>query len=240
MGFSARRWLLSALTRGEIGASQYDWKHLRVSYSQQAEDLVSEPMLTSAVGFYVDIGCYQPVALSNTYRLYRRGWRGLVVDANPDVLQRFRQRRPRDIAVQAAVSNRESDRVFEIVAAAESSHLRGETEKAPEPSDRGARVKQRIPVRTVTLGKLLEEHLPLGQQVDLLNVDCEREDLAILQSNDWERFRPGVIIAEDFEWVARRSPIVAFLTNLEYELVATTRHSRIFQARERYLHHQTP
>lgn len=237
MGFSARRWLLSVLTRRRLGATQYDWKHLRFSYSQFGEDLVVAPLLPGATGFYVDIGCYHPVALSNTYALYRRGWRGLVVDANPLAIQRFRKRRPRDIAIQAALSDHPSDRIFEVVAAAESCHLRDETREPPRPDDEGAQIKQLIPIRTTTLAELLHQHLPDGQSIDLLSIDCEREDLAVLRSNDWERFRPGVIIVEDFHWVAEQSPIVALLKENGYELIATVSLSRIFLTRERYLNH---
>lgn len=123
-------------------------------------------------------------------------------------MERIGRRRPRDIVVQAAVSGHEEERVFEVVEAAGSSHQQNADGKPPEPSDSGARIKQRIPVRTITLASLLRQFWPAGRSIDLLNVDCEREDLAILQSNDWERYRPGVIIVEDFEWVAEQSPIV--------------------------------
>ena len=31
-------------------------------------------------GFYVDVGCHQPLLNNNTYRLYKRGWRGINID----------------------------------------------------------------------------------------------------------------------------------------------------------------
>ena len=31
-------------------------------------------------GFYVDVGCFHPKKHSNTYFLYKRGWRGVNID----------------------------------------------------------------------------------------------------------------------------------------------------------------
>jgi len=56
-------------------------------------------------GFYVDVGAHHPKRFSNTYRLYRRGWRGLNIDANPGSMTLFQNVRPRDINVEAAVSS---------------------------------------------------------------------------------------------------------------------------------------
>lgn len=35
-------------------------------------------------GFYVEIGGYDPKRLSNTYRFCKRGFRGVVIEPNPD------------------------------------------------------------------------------------------------------------------------------------------------------------
>ena len=31
-------------------------------------------------GFFVDVGCFHPIKYNNTYRLYRKGWRGVNID----------------------------------------------------------------------------------------------------------------------------------------------------------------
>ena len=52
------------------------------SYSVSGEDLIILPFLPAKGGFYVDVGCYHPILYSNTYRLYRNGWKGIVIDPN--------------------------------------------------------------------------------------------------------------------------------------------------------------
>jgi hypothetical protein len=32
------------------------------------------------VGFFVDVGCFHPLFYSNTWKLYKKGWRGVNID----------------------------------------------------------------------------------------------------------------------------------------------------------------
>jgi hypothetical protein len=52
----------------------------RVSYSQWENDSTFLNFLPEKSGTYLDIGASNPVHLSNTYSLYRRGWFGVCVD----------------------------------------------------------------------------------------------------------------------------------------------------------------
>lgn len=53
--------------------------------------------------FYMDIGAYNPILFSNTFALYRHGWKGLVVDPNESKMQNWHNIRPNDIVVTKAV-----------------------------------------------------------------------------------------------------------------------------------------
>src|SRR5262249_52403259 len=73
-------------------------RHKTFSYAQNGEDLIIDVLLgRKSVGRYVDVGCNHPVRLSNTYRLYLRGWTGLAIDANSTFEKEFVRRRPNDI-----------------------------------------------------------------------------------------------------------------------------------------------
>ena len=226
MGFSLRRWVLATLSRRDLGVDQVDWKYVRFSYSQFGEDVVVASLLEAPTGFYVDVGAFHPVQISNTYLLYRRGWRGLVIDADPDFVPRFRRRRPRDFPVHAAVAEQSQERRFVITPAGVSSHLQDLAR--PETKDRSTRI---ITLQTRTLRSLLDEHLPAGQAIDFLNVDCEHADLEVLRSNDWGRYRPRVIAVEDHQ-AASASDICRLLTGQHYEPVVTLGVTRIFTANQ--------
>ena len=79
------------------------------SYSQLGEDLVIMNHLEwlgknpKSKGFYVDIGAYHPLDGSNTYKLYKKGSSGIVVDIGSQKKLLFNLLRRRDIFINAAV-----------------------------------------------------------------------------------------------------------------------------------------
>ena len=89
------------------------------------------------------------------------------------------------------------------------------------------------PVEIRTLAHVLSESLPAEKPIDFLSVDVEGFDLSVLRSNDWTRFRPHYVLAEDYtngniEEVLR-SPIATFLKSVGYVLFARTAHTEIYQ-----------
>jgi hypothetical protein len=81
-------------------------------------------------------------------------------------------------------------------------------------------VQREIPVRVVPLAEVLERHLPAGQTIDFMSVDVEGNDLAALQSNDWDRYRPRVVVVEDVEADVAKSEIVRFMRDRAYGVCA--------------------
>ena len=53
-----------------------------------------------------------------------------------------------------------------------------------------------------------------------MNVDVEGHDYEVLESNDWQRFRPKLIVVEDEGLDAGQSQIVRAMKALGYELCA--------------------
>jgi hypothetical protein len=74
------------------------------SYGQYGEDaMIQAGFRSKNNGVYVDVGAYHPVLYSNTYALYKKGWRGIVIDPNPKMKELFASLRPRDTYVSAAI-----------------------------------------------------------------------------------------------------------------------------------------
>ena len=89
--------------------------HLRSSYSQSGEDIIICDLFTR-LGIqhpsYLDIGANEPAALSNTYRLYKRGSSGVCIEPNPRLFKKFREKRKRDTVLNSGVafdSRKEAD-----------------------------------------------------------------------------------------------------------------------------------
>jgi FkbM family methyltransferase len=77
-------------------------------YSQLGEQMVVMNILgrmdqSKINKVYVDIGAYHPFKGSNTYKLYLKNWRGVVVDPNPEKTKKFSSVRPQDICLTNAV-----------------------------------------------------------------------------------------------------------------------------------------
>jgi FkbM family methyltransferase len=202
------------------------------SYSAFGEDrLILKFLAKQPDGFYVDVGAHAPVDYSNTYALYRRGWRGLAIDPDPEAIAAFASARPEDIALQVAVGSKPgkvtlhlfNDRSMNTVDDA----LYEKTLLNPRKRHQGD-----IEVERRTLADILAQHLPAGREVDFLNVDCEGADLDVLRSNDWARFHPGLVAVEDLALDLERvteSRIFRFLRPLGYRLVSHLHYTSLYR-----------
>jgi FkbM family methyltransferase len=168
-----------------------------VSWSQAAEDLAILAVLEKIQsGRYLDIGAHHPTRFSVTRHLFQRGWSGVNVDANSDLLPSFLKARPLDISLNFCVGDKPEYQlsVFD------------ETAISTVNPDWDSKFLQennvRNSVRTVpgiTLQKLLETHFPT-RGPDFLNVDIEGADYEALKSGNLDllhqNLRPMWILVE--------------------------------------------
>ena len=134
--------------------------HAIKSYSQEGEDLVLARILGNlklTTGFFVDIGAHHPTRFSNAYYYYRRGWRGINVDALPGTKQLFQCMRPRDINIECGVGSQEGLlKYFAFNEPALNTFSEQEAKKKERPPYHIINTLQ-IPV--VTLKQILDEYL---------------------------------------------------------------------------------
>lgn len=202
------------------------------SYAQEGEDLVLRRLFEDRrSGFFVDVGAHHPRRFSNTYLFYRAGWRGINVEPNPDLTPLFARERPRDITLDLGVSdvpgvltyyrfNDAALNTFDPALARERDGLRG------------YRIVGTAEQRVVRLDEILAQHLPAATAIDFLTVDAEGHDVQVLRSNDWERFRPTIVLAEALGASlgdATSSPVHGLLARQGYELFAKTVHTLFFR-----------
>lgn len=198
--------------------------HRQFSYSQEGEDrLVFRLLRSKADGFFVDVGAHHPRRFSNTYLFYRLGWSGINIDAAPGTKERFRRDRPRDTTIETLVSDRAMSLEFHIFS---EPALNTTDSELAESRIRDGRVRlRRCTMNARRLDEILQEHLVDGRQIDLLNIDVEGADLAVLRSNDWIRFRPSVVLVENLASAGSVEEVMAsethrFLSINKYRLFA--------------------
>lgn len=207
---------ISSLNRIFLGRS------LKYSFSFTGEDRIIESLLKPLIyqdGFYVDVGCNHPIFLSNTYQLYRKGWKGICVDANPKLIKSFERLRPRDKAICALVSETEERKYFYRL---ENDVLSTMDEKVAKNYENDGLKYDTVEMNSKTLNNiLLENNCP--KEFDLLCIDAEEFDFEVLKSVDLNIFKPNLIVIEDDKCNildVKSNIFVTYLSSYSYELNA--------------------
>ena len=171
------------------------------SYSQYGEDLIIDSFFQHHLpiknGNYLDIGCYHPVGISNTYVLHKRGWQGLVVDIDDYKLELFKRRRGENVEVlKGAISSEDSSSKVPIY-------------KFNQPfspydtlSEDIAKMRSKainIEYTTEEVNQISINSLLNKKHFDLINIDVEGLDELIVNSIDFKKFQPTMIVYESFD-----------------------------------------
>jgi FkbM family methyltransferase len=166
-----------------------------LSFAQEGEDrLLARLLEGTRAGFYVDVGAHHPQRFSNTYAFYLRGWRGINIDPLPGMRELFDRIRPEDINLETAIGFRSIRTYFQF---AETALNTFDPELSEERVRKGHRPSARQEIAVVPLADVLDRRVPPGTPIDFLTVDAEGLDLEVLRSNDWRRFRPRFVLAEE-------------------------------------------
>lgn len=165
------------------------------SYSQEGEDMILRRIFEySEPGVYVDIGAHHPKRFSNTYYFYRKGWRGINIDATPGSMKLFNKRRGEDINIEIAVANEKREMTYHLFN--EPAVNTFDEKFASKAINDGYKLAEKQKIATKTLKEILVEYLPKNQKINFMSVDVEGLDLEVLKSNDFDLFRPEYILVE--------------------------------------------
>ncbi len=161
--------------------------HARESYSQEGEDLIiMREFEHSKTGFYVDIGAYHPKRFSNTYLFYKKGWKGINVDARPGSMKNFNKIRPRDINLEIPVSDKKENLIFYTFNEPAVSGFLEEL-SVERTKQEGYKIVKSEKMETKTLVDILDKYMPKDTQIDFLTIDVEGFDYKVLKSNNWNK-----------------------------------------------------
>lgn len=204
--------------------------HASVTYSQFGEDSVIKSFFKQTEnGFYVDVGCNEPISYSNTWLLYLEGWQGIAIDANPELIKNFNRVRPRDTSLTAAISDQANIEV-EFYFSKESHLISGIGKKLDTKWKRTEKNCNIVKYQTSRLDQILEAH-GAPSNFDFLNIDTEGNEKDVLISLNLDKYRPRLICVEihnlDLSDI-NSSDIVVFLYSKNYRLIGYTKPSAFF------------
>jgi FkbM family methyltransferase len=165
-------------------------------YGQNGEDAVLWRFFNSPRGFYVDVGAFDGVYLSNSKIFEDAGWDGICVEALPQYADLCRDNRPRATVIAAAVVAGDRDTV-ELTAdptglftgqtsdtLTVAGHYKGWGFQEPE--------WETVRVPAVTLNEVMDRK----PRIDFLSLDIEGGEIDVLSTVDFERHRPRVLLLE--------------------------------------------
>ncbi len=199
----------------------------------EGEDLVlfllfsppDAPLRTS--GFYIECGAFDGVRRSVTHIFDACGWDGLLIEPLPHLADACRRSRPRARVVHAALGPPGSAESVDFlhVPDDESGSQAPEFSSRPLPRDKNRRGGMNIiRVPCMTMDQVLADHTG---PIDLLVLDVESAELAVLQGFDLERRQPAVLLIED-NTLGADTRLLEYVCARGYEHAAWLSNNRLF------------
>ena len=216
----------------------------RTIYSQDGEDVVLYSYIMNGKssdykGFFVDVGALRPQRYSNTFIFYKMGWNGINIDGTPGSMAKFNEERPRDINIEAVVSDNNSEKVSYYIF--EESALNCFNKECAEAYiSEGWKLNNIVQLQPKTINDILDTYVPKNKKIDFINIDTEGIDEKIVKSINYEKYAPDYFIIEecdfinkDFAQYKELSNIYKFLYLKNYIVVGKTMRSIIYKKIER-------
>jgi len=206
------------------------------TYSQDGEDVVLASFFDDNheyKGFYVDIGALHPLRFSNTQLFYKKGWRGLNIDATPGSMNEFKIHRPDDTNLEIGVSS--SARELKFYSFKEPALNSFDQQLSEDRIKKGCELIDTQIIKSHLINEILEKYLPVGKEIDFINIDIEGFESEIIKGLDWVKYSPRFLLVESLNsknadlMELCDDDVYRFLSNIGYVVVAKTFRTLIFK-----------
>ena len=170
-----------------------------LSCSQFGEDMIARSLLPlGGNGYYIDIRCPPPDLLFEHVPLLppRLAWPERGRHARIDGLVPILRPRDKNLELCLAASSGKAVEFFLFDHPRPEHHLRGSGLAAG--AHRGARLKSKASLRTVTLDDIVRDHVGADQHIDLLSIDIEGVDREVLLNYSYVK-KPTVLVFESHD-----------------------------------------
>lgn len=210
-----------------------------VSFSQSGEDSIIK-YIFSTLNMdiknctYLDLGANHAVHLSNTYGFYAQGARGVLLEANPELAEELTEKRPEDIVINKCLAEKSGEGLdFYIMNGDGLSTTDYQSAQNFIKENPNLEITKTVTVDSITINEIIQEYFP-EKAPDIMNIDIEGMELAVLKMTDFEKFRPLVIICEMIEYKngltvgQKNQEILELMHKNDYEEFAFTGINSIF------------
>jgi FkbM family methyltransferase len=188
-------------------------------------------------GRYIEVGAHDGETCSVTFPFEAVGWTGVLIEPLPAEFDRCRAARPHSRVVNVALGPAGSTGKarFTVVRgetrSGQHSFLGQDAARARHLSRRGKTIDH-VEVPLTTMDAVLAEHLPppaapTDPAIDFAVIDVEGGELGLLQGFDLARWKPSVLLVEDFDR-AEDHRVRAFLQARGYTRPGRQRHNSVY------------
>lgn len=178
---------------------------IKTYYAQSGEDAIINYILRMLdipyeEANYLDLGANHAKELSNTYFLYTQQAKGVLVEANPVLAEELSVLRLRDTVINRCVGLTSGEQVDFYI-------LNGDGLSTPDREaaehfckvNPALKIEEVVTVETISVNDIIEHYLDSKAPV-LLSIDIEGMEKEIIQSIDFERYRPLIVISEMIDY----------------------------------------
>jgi FkbM family methyltransferase len=165
-------------------------------FAQEGEDLILARLMRQNNGFFIDVGAHHPTRFSNTYKLYRKGWRGINIDPLPGSMQLFSEIRAEDINLELAITSGDINTTVRYYMFDEPAYNSLDERNIADAEAGGASLIEEVEVASSSLSSILDDYGDSFSHIELLTIDVEHHELNVLHSFPFDEFQPNVIVIE--------------------------------------------
>ncbi len=203
------------------------------SYAQCGEDLIVDHLI-KIIGvkepYYLDLGAHHPTCLSNSYYFYEKGFTGVCVDADPSLISAFEKIRQRDLILNLGVGIEKSVLDFYLMSS-KTLNTFSKAEAERYVSYGNQQIEKVIKVEVETINSIIKKHCK--RVPNLISLDVEGLDFMILQSFDFDQFRPEIFCIETLSYTEDKTErklteIIELMNQKGYMVYADTYINTIF------------
>lgn len=199
------------------------------SYSQIGQDIfVTKYYNNKRNGYYIDIGAYDGIKLSNTYLLEKNfQWKGICIEPLPDIFNLLKKNRPNSICINKAIYSKSGEKLnFDICK--KYKMLSGITNFIDTHKKKVNESKKTIQIDTITLMDLLDL-LNAPKYIEYLSLDTEGSEYEILKVFDFNKYKFGLIDVEHNFQEPKRTQIRKLLESNNYKYLKENKFDDIYQ-----------
>lgn len=213
---------------------------IKISYSQCGEDLIVK-FIFDNLGIskpsYIDIGAHDPENLNNTAVFYLNGSKGINIEPDPMLFQKFENKRKRDVNLNIGIANIVGEMDFYFMS--EPSLNTFSKNEATKCAEFNISVSSVGKIKVDTISNTIQTYWD-NKFPDFLSLDVEGMDEIILKSINYEEHFPIVICVETISFSMngngiKNKSIIEFLESKGYLVYADTNINTIFVRKDKWI-----